>query len=530
MVFRSLADRWRDGQPEHQRVIRRARQVAALTVPHLMPPQGASSGETLVDPFQSTGARGVNNLAAKLLLSLLPPQSSFFTYEVDPRALAELPGIEGQTDEEVATQALLELSEREEAINRWIKTISFRPLAFELFRQLIVAGTTMVRFFRDRIPPRTYRLDEFQIDRDNVGRWKLIIVHETVDLEDLPRDALEAMPPNQRPLMDGGDRKVGLWTAVERRPEVAEEGPPFRSWQEIGDNGAVVPGSLIEWSREDEVPWLPMRLGAPSGENYGRSIGEEAFGDLRSLEGLSQAIVEAAAIVSTVKFGVAPESGMTPRELARAKNGAYLSGRAEGVNAIAAQIGNDLGTAASVRDAIRSDLQLLFLLNTAVRRDAERVTAAEIRLIAEELEEGLGGAFSALSEEFQRPLAEKVEKILVNRGDLDSLPDNLADVKVVTGLEAVGRGSDRQRLRAYASDAQAVLGSDAWIRFAKPTEWLRRLALADGIDPDGLVRTEEEVRAAQQAALQQRLQQETAGPVSREVARAAVNEATEEGQ
>ena len=43
-------------------------------------------------------------------------------------------------------------------------------------------------------------------------------------------------------------------------------------------------------------------------------------------------------------------------------------------------------------------MSFAFLLNAAVQRDAERVTAQEIRYMANELETALGGVYSLLSQ------------------------------------------------------------------------------------------------------------------------------------
>ena len=53
----------------------RARQCAELTIPSLLPKDGHSSASSLPTPWQGVGARGVNNLASKLLLALLPPNT-----------------------------------------------------------------------------------------------------------------------------------------------------------------------------------------------------------------------------------------------------------------------------------------------------------------------------------------------------------------------------------------------------------------------------------------------------------------------
>ena len=62
----------------------RAEKVAAVTIPALFPPEGHDGEDTLRTPYQSVGARGVNNLSSKLLLTLLSSTAPFFRMRVDP--------------------------------------------------------------------------------------------------------------------------------------------------------------------------------------------------------------------------------------------------------------------------------------------------------------------------------------------------------------------------------------------------------------------------------------------------------------
>src|ERR1700722_4440405 len=63
-------------------VLERMRDCSALTLPSLIPPQGDTDQQTLPEPYQSVGARGVNNLSSKLLLALLPPGMSCFRMRI----------------------------------------------------------------------------------------------------------------------------------------------------------------------------------------------------------------------------------------------------------------------------------------------------------------------------------------------------------------------------------------------------------------------------------------------------------------
>ena len=50
----------------------RAEKCATYTIPQLFPKESDDGGTSYEPPYNSVGARGLNNLASKLLLSLLP--------------------------------------------------------------------------------------------------------------------------------------------------------------------------------------------------------------------------------------------------------------------------------------------------------------------------------------------------------------------------------------------------------------------------------------------------------------------------
>ena len=62
-----------------------ARQASDLTLPYLIREDELTSKTSLrlPQPYQSTGAKGVVTLASKLMLALLPPQTSFFKLQVN---------------------------------------------------------------------------------------------------------------------------------------------------------------------------------------------------------------------------------------------------------------------------------------------------------------------------------------------------------------------------------------------------------------------------------------------------------------
>ena len=97
----------------------RGRESSELTIPYVLPPDGHGPHTKYYTPYQGIGARGVNNLASKLLLALLPPNAPFFRLVIDryelEKAKAEM-GEEG--GEQLRTDLEKALSDVERAVSQ----------------------------------------------------------------------------------------------------------------------------------------------------------------------------------------------------------------------------------------------------------------------------------------------------------------------------------------------------------------------------------------------------------------------------
>ena len=71
--------------------LRTAIDCSALTLPYLIQEDNRASVQhaSLTTPWQSVGAKAVVTLAAKLMLALLPPQTTFFKLQVRDDKLRE---------------------------------------------------------------------------------------------------------------------------------------------------------------------------------------------------------------------------------------------------------------------------------------------------------------------------------------------------------------------------------------------------------------------------------------------------------
>ena len=251
----------------------------------------------------------------------------------------------------------------------------------------------------------------------------------------------------------------------------------------------------------DTNPWIPLRFNTVDGEDYGRGRVEEFMGDLKSLEALSQALVEGSAAAAKVIFTVSPSSTTKPSTLAAAGNGAIVQGRPEDIGVV--QVGKtaDFATAYQMVQQLERRLSEAFLILTV--RQSERTTAEEVRMTQMELEQQLGGLFSLLTVEFLVPYLNRKLSVFQKSGDIPKLPKGMVTPVIVAGINALGRGQDRDALGQFLTIISQTMGPEAIQQFINPEEVIKRIAVAQGIDILNLVRSMQEIQQEQQAIQQQ---------------------------
>ena len=480
-MMQSAGARYRQLEAKREPFLRRARDAAKLTIPSLMPPASHTGESKLPTPFQGLGARGVNNLSSKLLLALLPPNSPFFRLTIDDYSLEQLTQKEGMRAE--VEEALGKI---ERAVQAEIETSAVRVTAGETLKQLLVAGNALL-YLPYEGGAKMYRLDRYVVERDPMGNVLDLIVKESISPKALPeeiRDEIEKGDLNP-------EKTVDLYTRVTRVDN------KWEVYQEVKDK--IIPCTQGTYPI-DKCPWIPLRFTKIDGEDYGRGYVEEYYGDLRSLESLTQAIVEGSAAAAKVLFLVNPNGVTQQRTLAEAPNGAIRTGDANDVSVVQVEKFADFRIAFETINAISSRLSYAFLLNSAVQRGGERVTAEEIRYMASELEDALGGVYSILSLEFQLPLVKALMHRLEKQKRIPTLPKGTVRPTITTGLEALGRGHDLNKLDLFLQGVMQTFGPEVVAKYVNISDYLTRRATALGIDTKGLVKTEEELAAEQQQA------------------------------
>ena len=97
--------------------------------------------------------------------------------------------------------------------------------------------------------------------------------------------------------------------------------------------------------------------------------------------------------------------------------------------------------------------------------------------------------------------------ILQRSNQIPRLPKDVVRPKIVAGINSLGRGQDNEALTTFIATVAQTLGPEALIKYIDPSEAIKRLAAAQGIDVLNLVRTAEQLEQMKQMTQQQQTQQ-----------------------
>ena len=466
-------------------------ECSELTLPYLVTRDDNFKGKrTLQQPWQSVGAKAVVTLAAKLMLAVLPPQTSFFKLQVRDDKLGET------LDPMMRTELDLSFSKIERLIMDYVAASNDRVVIHQALKHLIVSGNALIFMGKDGL--KHFPLQRYVVNRDGNGKILEIVTKEMISRKLLGIEKpLGDKTMSTEQGVDEDDAEV--YTCVKM-----DEGSGRWKWhQEVDD--MVIPGTQST-APKNASPWLVLRFNTVDGEDYGRGRVEEFIGDLRSLNGLAQALVEGASVSSKVIFLVSPSATTKPQTLSKAGNGAIIQGRPEDVGVV--QVGKtaDFSTAAQMSQSIEKRILEAFLVMNV--RQAERVTAEEVRLTQLELEQSLGGLFSLLTVEFLVPYLNRTMLILQRSNQIPKLPKDTVRPKIVAGINSLGRGQDNEALTRFLATIAQTIGPEALMKLINPTEAVARLAAAQGIDVLNLVKTPAQMEQEKQMMMQQQAQQE----------------------
>jgi hypothetical protein len=370
------------------------------------------------------------------------------------------------------------LAEGERKTVKTLDRLALRPKLYERLKQLIVAGNVLAIFDRKEEMLRVISLKHFCVKRNVFGQVHTLILKETLCADELePAIAGKLMDVPDNKMVDyyvlskrnaNGGYTVSKWVGAQHFPEFDKT---------YTDQNH--PCKVLTWTLSDEA-------------NYGTSLVGEYEGDFAALTNASAALVAAAVLASEFRWLVSAASGTRPEDFEDSENGSTLAGEKDAVTLVNAA--GEVAGAMQVQQSVITDyvnrIGRGFILTSSITRDAERVTAEEIRRLANDLENGLGGGYSRLAVDLQRPMGFfllDLNKITVDGKALE--------LTVVTGLDALSRNGDLENLQGWLDDVNRLASAPAAaLERMKMDTILQDLGTPRGIDAKKYIKSDAEVQ------------------------------------
>lgn len=403
---------------------------AGWTLPYLYPLDEYASRTEMQHDYQSLGAQASNHLTNKIAMVLFRPGMPFFRLDLTEEQKADL-NADGMEDTDIE----LGLSLAEKAGMRALEKARLRTAILLALKGLVVLGNALIYMPKDK-PAQVYNLRDYVIRRDMSGETYKIITCDTHVVATLPEDIKALVLAGDTKIED--DHEVRIYTGIEKMSDGR-----YAVWQEI-DNLFRVPRKMGTYT-EDDLPWLPLTWNLLRGYQYGTGLVEEYAGDFHTYSSLAEALVNLSAIVSDIKILVNPMGQTDVEDLNDADSGTYVYGSADDISFLQLEKFQDMKFLREQMQDYARRIGAGFLFNSAVTRDAERVTAEEIRMQANELEGSLGGVYSRLSEEMQLPIAKRT-MINLDKAFKDIEPT------IITGIDSLSRTSELDQMMLFFGD------------------------------------------------------------------------------
>lgn len=423
---------YKDMEGKRQTFLERSRDFSSYTLPHLLPRTLEHGGDLGSGAnqygWENIGAAAVNHLSNKLTNTLFPHQHDFFSLEFTTEAEQALAsaGIE-------KTKLNLSLVEAVRRAKDIDKEMEGRIAMYQAMEHLIVSGNILIAEIGDKV--KAIPLDRYVVKRDKSDNVLCVIIEETQSLSSFP-PAIQAMLKVHK--VSNADTKGK--DDVRSYLKYTREGDMYKVEQEVEGIPVDVPKKV---SVKDTVLYA-LRWKANYGEAYGRGLVENHAGDFFVIKFLSEAIGKGMAMMADVKYLIKPGSMIDLDHFIKSPTGEAMFGNPDDVTVIQLEKYADFTPISEVLNEYKRRIGHAFLMNSAIRRDAERVTTVELRMDAAELEGAFGGVYTMLDAHLQTPYAQ----YLLGKVNLD-IESNIKPV-IRTGMDALGRLGDVGKISQFS--------------------------------------------------------------------------------
>ena len=468
-------------------ILRRAERFAKWTIQKVFPDSSYEQNNSeLENEWQSLGAQATNHLANRLMMVLFAPSRPFF--RLGPKKAAKEQMATIAPEERKAMENKLSVVERESS--DVIDKLAMRAKMYELLKLLIITGNGMM-ILKDKAM-RILTLRSYVVRRDVSGKVIELMIREKVHKHEMDADALKLAEASGRFRLDVDDC-AWHYRWVQLRDGKYHETQWFDDFE--------LPAKWSSSYAEKGMPYHAVTWDLASGNHYGSGLVEDYKGDFAALAALSRSTVQAAILISEFRWLIRAGAMTSAQDLANSRNGDVLYGEDGDISPLSTGLEAKVDANIAISQQYIQRIGAGFLLQSAITRNAERVTAQELRMNAEELEGGLGGAYTRLAGGIQIPMA----TFCLDYAGYSVANTNF-EATVITGLAALSRVGDRDRLLSFMQSLSIVNQmSPLVLQRLKLSSLISDLASSEGLDRDNYVMSDAEHQQQMLAQQQQQL-------------------------
>jgi hypothetical protein len=517
-IGKGLKSRWEQLNSKKTTILKHCEKYAAWTLPYMFPPENNQPQDELPVDIDAVGAQGVNHLSNKIISTLFPSKSLFFRLHIDQetkdlmsKALQVASGGLTAADDlkaQLETQLLAAQDLLQSAENRaedHLDFVQYRPQAINAMKLLIITGNALMFHPEDGLPVQVYNLRNYHVVRDCSGEPVEIMTREKRAYATFHPDIKDKLQANARframhkaagdTSKDSyeDDTEVCIYTQI-----CLEDDGKFHVYQYADE-------ILLDNSRtytKRTLRWIPLVWNLVQGEDYGRGLVQDYAGAFHSLIVLQSALLNIAAVMGDIKFFIKPSSLIDVVAVQNSLPGSYHEGDWQEIGTPQVSKLADAQFIQSQIEMYRKQIGTVMMLTTQVTRDAERVTAEEIRQQVDELESSNSGIYSRMAAGWQ---VQTAYLALLDTG-FTGIGDGV-EPTVITGMDSLSRAGEAANLRAFMTDLamlQAV--PPEMIQAIKKPAFIKQIAQYHQVNYEAWVMTDAELKAEQEREMQQQAQ------------------------
>ena len=470
-------------------LIDRSEAFSRWTVAAIMPADGGEGIEQIHGNVH-VGASLVNHLANKIVDVLFPVSRPFFTVAMTAESKLKLEQEVGEDNAGVLQEQVRDATSKLEGVAmRHLRLTAYRPVAILACKHLIVTGNALLRRMPsgDRV---LYPVNRYGVRRDILGKEIEVVLSDKKTFSTFTEELQTAILA-----VHGATKPEDI---MELLTHYKRDGKRWAINQEVEG----VPIGQTTYQNDTDYDLLILDWTLHPGEHYGRGLVEDHAATFHNIDVTNEAIVDLMAIIADVKFFVRPGSPLSHdlAALNAAPRGSYWPGNADDISIPEMRARGDLSTMIEVVSRWEGELSAAFLKSTV--RDAERVTAQEIRMVANELESAFGGLYSQLAMSWQQKEADYAISQVDFSKEVGSLGD-MFEVIVTTGLESLSREGQIDNLRLAIGDLQMMdVVPDDLKSAINPLRFAKFVFTNRSVDLKAFLNTPEEMQANQEAEMQ----------------------------